>query len=237
MTGEQGQPRINPQTQKPYSYLEAYQAVKQAAQDTKPDKTPSFEEQTYQEWKQTHPNGTRLQFDKEHKQDTTTPRAPTEREEWMKDHPGATMDDYWKARGQASGAAKSEASEESAAAAKQYADDYMASGKFTGAGDEALLEKYFELAKPSSGFRMTQPQLEMLQHARDVMGSLEAKAKHMFTPEAPYFSDTQRKQIVETMSSLQKAHEEVKAGKSGSKSGSEKNSPSKEKKADPLGIL
>lgn len=37
--GENGGPRINPQTNKPYSYLEAYGAVKQAAQDTKPDKT------------------------------------------------------------------------------------------------------------------------------------------------------------------------------------------------------
>jgi hypothetical protein len=36
MTGENGQPRINPETSKPYTYLEAYQAVKQAAQDAKP---------------------------------------------------------------------------------------------------------------------------------------------------------------------------------------------------------
>lgn len=37
MMGENGQPRINPQTQKPFTYLEAYQAVKQAGQDVKPD--------------------------------------------------------------------------------------------------------------------------------------------------------------------------------------------------------
>lgn len=36
MTGENGQPRINPKTQQPYSYLEAYQAVNQAKQDVKP---------------------------------------------------------------------------------------------------------------------------------------------------------------------------------------------------------
>lgn len=36
MTGENGQPRINPQTQQPYTYLDAYQAVKQAGQDVKP---------------------------------------------------------------------------------------------------------------------------------------------------------------------------------------------------------
>jgi hypothetical protein len=87
--------------------------------------------------------------------------------------------------------------------ALSYANDYMASGRFTGAGDEALMEKFFELAKPSSGFRMTQAQIEMLQHARNLMGSLSATAKHLFMPEAPYFSDTQRKQIVETMTRLE----------------------------------
>lgn len=34
--GENGTPRINPDTKKPYTYLEAYQSVKQAAQDVKP---------------------------------------------------------------------------------------------------------------------------------------------------------------------------------------------------------
>ena len=47
MTGENGQPRLNPQTNKPYSYLEAYQAVKQAAQDVKPEKTPTPAHVTY----------------------------------------------------------------------------------------------------------------------------------------------------------------------------------------------
>lgn len=38
MTGENGQPRMNPETQKPFTYLEAYQATKQAGQDVKPAK-------------------------------------------------------------------------------------------------------------------------------------------------------------------------------------------------------
>jgi hypothetical protein len=37
MTGENGRPRVNPNTGQPYKYLEAYAATKQAAQDTKPD--------------------------------------------------------------------------------------------------------------------------------------------------------------------------------------------------------
>ena len=36
MTGTNGQPRINPETNKPYTYLEAYSAVNQAKQDAKP---------------------------------------------------------------------------------------------------------------------------------------------------------------------------------------------------------
>ena len=43
--GDNGQPRINPGTGKPYSYLEAYQAVKQAGQDVKPEKAPGEREQ------------------------------------------------------------------------------------------------------------------------------------------------------------------------------------------------
>lgn len=101
------------------------------------------------------------------------------------------------------GEEKAQTGKQSAEDALNYAKDYLAGANFTGAGDEALLEKYFELAKPSSGFRMTQAQIELLQHARDLMGGVEAKAKHLFSPNAPYFSDEQRKQIVDTMSQLQ----------------------------------
>jgi hypothetical protein len=100
MTGNGGQPRVNPATGQPYSYLEAYQAINQAKQDTKPEKPakPTFQEQSYEEWKQAHPNGTRMQFEKETKEAERTPRQPTEREEWMKDHPGANIEDYWAAK-------------------------------------------------------------------------------------------------------------------------------------------
>lgn len=37
MAGNAGQPRMNPLTQKPYTYTDAYQAIKQAAQDVKPE--------------------------------------------------------------------------------------------------------------------------------------------------------------------------------------------------------
>lgn len=47
MTGENGQPRINPETKKPYTYLEAYGAVKQAAQNVKPDQLAAPDRATY----------------------------------------------------------------------------------------------------------------------------------------------------------------------------------------------
>jgi hypothetical protein len=48
--GENGQPRLNPETQKPYTYIEAYQAMKQAGQDVKPEKTKNDFEQFYGDW-------------------------------------------------------------------------------------------------------------------------------------------------------------------------------------------
>jgi hypothetical protein len=50
MTGNNGGPRVNPATGKPYSHLDAYTAVQQAKADTKPEKTPNDFEQYYADW-------------------------------------------------------------------------------------------------------------------------------------------------------------------------------------------
>ena len=81
-----------------------------------------------------------------------------------------------------------------------YARSYVSGGKPTGPGDEGLMEKFFELAKPSTGFRMTQAQVDMLKNAQSWMGSFEAKARHATT--GTWFSTTQRQQIVDTMDAL-----------------------------------
>jgi hypothetical protein len=49
MTGNNGSPRINPDTQKPYQYLEAYGAVNQAKTDTKAPKAGDDLEKFYQQ--------------------------------------------------------------------------------------------------------------------------------------------------------------------------------------------
>lgn len=88
-------------------------------------------------------------------------------------------------------------------AALNYATDYGSRTAHTGAGDEALMEQFFELAKPSSGFRMSQPQIDLLQKAQSWMGSLEAHGRHALS--GTWFSDQQRKEIVDTMKDLASA--------------------------------
>lgn len=84
--------------------------------------------------------------------------------------------------------------------ALSYANQYLTGGKFTGSGDEALLEKFFELAKPSNGFRMSQPQIDLLQNSRGYLGTVKAIAHHGLT--GTWFDDGQRKEIVDTMRNI-----------------------------------
>lgn len=61
MTGDNGKPRVNPKTGMPYSYLDAYTTVKQAAQDVKPEvtaKPDSPEQQFIDEYQRTHKGAT-----------------------------------------------------------------------------------------------------------------------------------------------------------------------------------
>lgn len=99
--------------------------------------------------------------------------------------------------------AKGEAKTAPEKAALEYANDYVKRTVHTGPGDEALMEKFFELAKPSTGFRMSQPQLDMLKNAQSWMGGFEAHLRHATT--GTWFSDEQRQQIAGTMADLAKA--------------------------------
>ena len=92
---------------------------------------------------------------------------------------------------------------EPAQQAINYATTYSSGGNFTGPGDEALLEKFFELAKPSTGFKMSQPQINMLKQAQSWKDSAAAYVRHATT--GTWFSDDQRQQIVGTMNDLAKA--------------------------------
>lgn len=198
-----------------------------APKSERPD-TP--EQQYIDEYQKQHPGATVIQAEKAFKQDTATPEKPqrvlgvTPDNKVIEITPGMTLPEGTQTvNGEIKGAAGQQAGQD----ALNYAKDYMTSKRFTGPGDEALMEKYFELAKPSSGFRMSQQQIEMLTRAQDMMNSVRAKAAHLLTPEAPYFSDEQRRQIVETMNRIETTKGTHKAPVSGGTSS----------KDDPLGIL
>jgi hypothetical protein len=87
-----------------------------------------------------------------------------------------------------------------------FANNYLALKHFTGPQDEALMEKYFDLAKPSTGFRMSKPQQDMLKQSQDFYDSLKAKGQHLI--KGTWFSDKQREQIVNAMNELYKAKEQ-----------------------------
>ncbi len=65
------------------------------------------------------------------------------------------------------------------------------------------MEKFFELAKPSSGFRMTQNQMDMLRTGRSWLDAAKAHGTHGANGE--WFDAEQRRQIVQTMKDLGKA--------------------------------
>jgi hypothetical protein len=103
-----------------------------------------------------------------------------------------------------------------------YANDYLASNAWTGPGDEALQDQFFNLAKPSSGFRMNQAQIDQLHNMANWMDSWRGKAYHAIN--GTWFAPEQRRQIVETMNNL------------ASSKGIEQSPQQNSKPNDPLGI-
>ncbi len=87
--------------------------------------------------------------------------------------------------------------------ALKFANDYLASGKYTGPSDEALQDQFFQMAKPSTGFRMNQAQISQLHNMASWMNSAEGMAYHAST--GTWFAPEQRKEIVQTMNDLAKS--------------------------------
>lgn len=85
-------------------------------------------------------------------------------------------------------------------ASLDYANDYLASKAWTGPGDEALQDQFFNLAKPTTGFRMNQAQIDQLHNMASWMDSWRGKAYHAIN--GTWFAPEQRRQIVETMNNL-----------------------------------
>jgi hypothetical protein len=102
--------------------------------------------------------------------------------------------------GQSSENLKSGTNDKPTQDALTFANDYLQSGAFTGPSDEALQDQFFQMAKPSSGFRMNQAQIDQLHHMASWMDSWRAKLYHATT--GTWFAPEQRQQIVKTMNDL-----------------------------------
>ncbi|HEY2496569.1 MAG TPA: hypothetical protein VGK24_05830 [Candidatus Angelobacter sp.] len=89
MAGENGNPRINPDTNKPYQYLEAYQTVKQAA-DSK---------DAFQLWKKQNPGASVADWLKLQQDNKNTKQSTEDQyiEEYRKTNPGSSIADAVKA--------------------------------------------------------------------------------------------------------------------------------------------
>jgi hypothetical protein len=85
-------------------------------------------------------------------------------------------------------------------AALKFANDYLQTGAFTGPSDEALQDQFFQMAKPSTGFRMNQAQISQLHDMASWMDSWKGKAYHAMN--GVWFAPNQRQNIVNTMNQL-----------------------------------
>lgn len=102
--------------------------------------------------------------------------------------------------GQSSANGKEESADAPTVAALKFANNYMAGGKFTGPSDEALQDQFFQMAKPSTGFRMNQAQIDQLHDMTSWIQGNEGQAYH--AEYGTWFAPEQRQQIVQTMNDL-----------------------------------
>ena len=102
--------------------------------------------------------------------------------------------------GQSAENSKAGSADEPTVAALKFANDYLSSGAFTGPSDEALQDQFFQLAKPSTGFRMNQAQISQLHEMASWMDSWKGRLYHL--EHGTWFAPEQRANIVKTMNDL-----------------------------------
>jgi len=92
-------------------------------------------------------------------------------------------------------------------AASMNIKTYIDNGVFDGPGDLSLQHEFFTATQPSTGFRMTKVQQDILQNSQSWLNSFEAKAYHALT--GTWFSGEQRKQIAKAAQDAIDAKEKV----------------------------
>jgi hypothetical protein len=80
-------------------------------------------------------------------------------------------------------------------AASMNIDTYLEGKVYDGPGDLSLQHEFFTATQPSTGFRMTKVQQDILQGSQSWLDSWQAKAHHATT--GTWFSDKQRLQIAD----------------------------------------
>lgn len=96
--------------------------------------------------------------------------------------------------------AKNAAEQKSLKEDQDFVNDYLNNQTHTGPGDEALLERFFNVTKPSTGFRMNQAQIALLTKLRSFSSTVKAFMAHQTG--GTLFDDKQRREIADTINQI-----------------------------------
>lgn len=83
---------------------------------------------------------------------------------------------------------------------RDFVNGYIERGAPTGPDDEALLERFFNATKPSSGFRMNAQQIKLLTDLRSLKSRISAGFGRLTG--GTLFDDTQRKQVAQAINDM-----------------------------------
>lgn len=224
MTGNGGAPRVNPKTQQPYTYMDAYTDVMMAKAGTKPPQKPDAPEQQYiDEYQQKHPGSSVQEAIKAYKKDTE--KEPTG--SWMPlyDEKGnvtgawnATTGETKKspgglpgktAPGSHIGTAAEAAMEKKVAPLRGIVEEADKAATLKDLADKGNAEADVDLAltffktmrsaqQGGSGIRFTQQENNLIMGARSLWGGLEVKGNQIFSNGEP-LSKVQRQQILDVI--------------------------------------
>ncbi len=86
--------------------------------------------------------------------------------------------------------------------ALEFAHDYLASGHYTGAGDEQLQERFFDAIKPSQGFRMTKAMMDLNARLQSFQNRGQAFLANLTG--GTLYSDQLRKDVVQQIEAAHK---------------------------------
>jgi len=224
VTGNNGQPRVNPDTKKPYTFPEALQFVSQAKPGAKGGQLSSGDVTNYNtgfldRMKVLNPgmtalppqytlppNATAADFERVDKQLEQVEKAQgtkaqqDQTRQMRQQNVDQSRADKATATAEKKEAAERASFEKNVAPLKadiDFVDNYVASGHYTGSNDDAMLLKYFDLAKPETGFRLTTAEMDRQGKTQSYINSAAAKLHHALF--GTWFSDQQRVEMQKSM--------------------------------------